>query len=332
MSRTLIGDELRDLINQRLTLNLLIQGSAQHAFLTSHYLVRDELNAIDSALLPLYDKLALAGFVQYWCDYVIVAGWPPRFWRRAARKKRHPFYHHPLLSRHGGMLAQSARQRAVERCREKGVTRIFGLHSLQLTWLVGRIRVKERGHLPALIELAKRTTQMVWGISPEQLDGAITRQVAFGELSWPKTYTAMMQRVGAAGFGGVLRDGEKLKVVAKAWVWPLLSHELVKGTVELICMHGLSGWDDATYAAVMKAADRIEHEPWMLQAGSELWRRLLPLLPDDRPLAQVIMHLARLPAQSLESLMLAVIEQPDWAKEMLAALGAGDDEELTDFE
>src|SRR4051812_18395372 len=103
--------ELRDEINKRLTLNLLIQGSAQHAFLTSHYLVRDELNAIDRALLPLYDKIALAGFVQYWADYVIVAGWPGRFWKKAQTRRRHPFYHHALLSRHGGMLAAAARER-----------------------------------------------------------------------------------------------------------------------------------------------------------------------------------------------------------------------------
>ena len=49
------SDYLRDEINKRLTLNLLIQGSAQHAFLTSHYLVRDELTALDSDLLRLYE-------------------------------------------------------------------------------------------------------------------------------------------------------------------------------------------------------------------------------------------------------------------------------------
>jgi hypothetical protein len=147
-------------------------------------------------------------------------------------------------------------------------------------------------------------------------------QVAFGDLTWPKTFAAIMLRAGVAGFGGVLRYGERLGVCANAFVWPLLSHELVKGTVELICMHGLNEWDDETYATVMMAADKIEHEPWMLQAGAELWRRLLPLLPDDRPVAQIIMHMARLPAKSLEALMLAVVEKPEWARELIAAMGA----------
>jgi len=36
------------------------------------------------------------------------------------------------------------------------------------------------------------------------------------------------------------------------------------------------------------------------------------------------MHLARLPARSLETLILAVLEQPDWARELLVGLGGPD--------
>ena len=50
------------------------------------------------------------------------------------------------------------------------------------------------------------------------------------------------------------------------------------------------------------------------------------MLPKGRPLAELLMHLARLPARSLETLMLAVIEQPPWARELLAGLGASDAE------
>ena len=39
-----------------------------------------------------------------------------------------------------------------------------------------------------------------------------------------------------------------------------------------------------------------------------------------RPVAEMLMHLARLPAKSLESLMLAVIEQPQWDVPLLAEL------------
>src|SRR3954449_3975067 len=98
-------DDLAAQINKRLTLNLLIQGSAQHAFLTSHYLVRDELAQLDPLLLDLYDKFAIAGFIQYWCGMsVLIQGRPEKFWDRI-RQPDHPFANHPFLVRHGAALA-----------------------------------------------------------------------------------------------------------------------------------------------------------------------------------------------------------------------------------
>lgn len=321
------AEYLLEEINKRLTLNLLIQGSAQHAFLTSHHLVRDELAAIDPNLPLLYDQIALAGFVQYWCgETVLMLGWPDRFWRRASCP-RHPFCRHLLLSRHGLRLALAAKKRAYERCRAKRVSRIPVLFSLQLLQRLYQTKFKEHAHKEALVDLAKRTTREVWGIPYERLDGELTTSVAFGKSRTPTTFSAIILRTGAIGYGGVLGEDSAFRVVGKAWVWPILSHELVKGTVELICMHGLNQLDSATYDVVLKAADRIEHEPWMLQAGSELWRQLLSLLPRDRPVSEVVMHMAHLPARALERLMFAVVEDRDWARELLAGLGRGQDEQ-----
>src|SRR6187397_1999 len=97
---------LRAEVNKRLTLNWLIQGAAEHAGMTIHHLVRDELVAIDPRLIDLYDQFALISRLQYWSsEFILRLGWPPRFWRRAATDPRHPFYRHLLLSRYGGMLA-----------------------------------------------------------------------------------------------------------------------------------------------------------------------------------------------------------------------------------
>ena len=131
-------------------------------------------------------------------------------------------------------------------------------------------------------------------------------------------------RAAIVGLGGVVRHGNSLSVVGRGTNWQLLTKELVKGTAELICMHGLNNLTDETYREVMEAADRIEWEPWMLQTGGELWRRLLTLMPDARPVAEVLMYIARLPAKSLESLMMEVIERPGRARELLAALGVED--------
>lgn len=313
---------LRDEINKRFTLNWLIQGAAQHAGMTLHHLIRDEINAIDPRLLRLYDQFALINLLQYWqLEGALLLGRPRRFWKRASTKKRHPFFNHAVLSRHGGTLAAAGRQRALDRCKEKGLTRLPIAFSVQTSWVIFRISALETRHQKALINLAKQAAAMVWGISSERFEASLTSDVAFGSLSTPKTMTGWILRAGAVGYGGVLLKNDALTVVGKGANWYLLTKELVKGTAELICMHGLNDLDDTTYERVMSATDRIDFEPWMLQTGGELWRRLLAVAPDGRPMAEVLMHMARLPAQSLESLMLAVLERPDWARDLLRGLG-----------
>jgi hypothetical protein len=319
--------ELRQEINKRLTLNWLIQGAAQHAGMTLQHLVRDELDVIHPKLVRWYDQYALVNLIQYWrFEAVMLLGWPPRFWRRAATNPRHPFFGHPVLARHGGMLAAAARQRATERCKEKGLTRIPVLFGFQVLYVMCQLGSIEAKHSQKLIELAKKVASQVWGIPPSRLNAELTTNVAFGNLSRPQSLRGRLLRGMTVGYGGVLRHNGALEVVARGANWYLLAKELVKGTAELICLHGLNKLSDETYQRVMHHTDRIEFEPWMLQTGGELWRRLLAVLPSDRPLAEMLMHMARLPARALESLMLAVIEQPDWARELLAGLGASNAE------
>lgn len=321
--------ELRDEINKRLTLNWLIQGAAQHAGMTFHHLVRDELDAMHPKLLRLYDQYALINLLQYWrFEAVLLLGWPPRFWRRAASQPSHPFFGHPLLSRFAETLAAAAKQRAVERSKEKGLARLPVLFAFQVAYVIGRIQTIEASRSQELVALAKKATTMVWGIPTDRLNAALTRSVAFGNLTRPRTLRGHILRACAVGYGGVMRRDDSLEVVARATNWYLLAKELVKGTAELICLHGLNGLGYERYRHVVRHADRIEFEPWMLQTGGELWRRLLAVLPDRRPLADMLMHLARLPGGELQSLMSAVIEQPQRARELLTGLGKPDSEPI----
>lgn len=318
---------LRDEINKRFTLNWLIQGAAQHAGMTFHHLVRDELDALDRRLIRLYDQYALINLLQYWnVEGVLFLGWPPLFWKRAGSKPSHPFFGHPLLARFGGMLAASGKQRAIERCKEKGVTRIPILFSFQTAFLSGRLRALESTHRLRLIELAKTSASTIWGIPADRLGGELCKPVPFGTPIRARNRQAAMLRTCTTGLGGVFQAGDSLQVVGMGTNWQLLTKELVKGTAELICLHGLNHLNDEMYLLVVDAADHIEYEPWMLQTGGELWRRLLAVVPDHQPIAEILMHIARLPPDSLHSLIEAVIEKPEWAKEILASFG---DEEAT---
>lgn len=313
---------LRDEINKRFTLNWLIQGAAQHAGMTFHHLVRDELDALDPRLVRLYDQYALVNLLQYWnMDAVLLLGWPPRFWKRARSKRSHPFFGHPLLSKFGGMLAASGRQRAIERCKEKGVTRIPFLFAFQALFRKSRLQILESPHRLRLIELAKQSASTIWGIPANRLNADLSKPVEFGTPIRIRNHQAVVFYRCMVGLGGVVHGEDSLQVVAMATNWQLLTKELVKGTAELICLHGLNNLSEDTYLNVVDAADHIEYEPWMLQTGGELWRRLLAVVPDHQPIAEILMHIARLPPDSLHSLIEAVIEKPEWAKEILASFG-----------
>jgi len=83
----------------------------------------------------------------------------------------------------------------------------------------------------------------------------------------------------------------------------------------------LNELDDETYEAVTDEADQLEYETWMLQAGSALWRRLLAVTPEPCDLPRLLMHVSRLEPEQLEHLMITVIERPDYARDLLTALG-----------
>jgi hypothetical protein len=306
-------------IQKRHTLNWLIQGAAQHAGMTFHHLVRDELGAIEPKLLRLYDQFALINLLQYWQPEVkLLLGSPKQFWKAASSTRTHPFFGHPLLSRYGGMLAEESRKRGLARCKEKGMTRLPVVFSFQTMWVVERLRWLEKPHRRRLVELGKATASMVWGIPRERFEAELASKITLPPEALPaRNLTGEVFRSGIVGLGGVTqRDGE-LRVMAKATNWQLLAKELVKGTAELICLHGLNSLDEFTYRKVIAVTDQLDLEPWMLQSGGELWRRLLETIADGS-IAKVLMQLARMPAGTLEPLLARVIEQREDARQLLA--------------
>ena len=306
--------ELLPYVNKRLTLNLLIQGAAAHTFITAHHLVRDELDALQPGLTELYDRAVVSMHLNYWIgDVGLTFGPPWRFWG-AIHRETHPFHRHALLVAHGGMLSRESKAYLVARARDKRVISTPGPHYGQsILFFMGLMRA-ENDIKAELAPLATRAAATMWGIEEDRLDGQLSRDATFGRIRQPRTNRGVMLRAGAIGWGGVqLRHGQFV-VVAKSWFWPLLSHELTKGICELICLHGLCELSKKDYAAVVGYADHIEYEIPMLQAGAELWRRFLAVIPAGQQLPHALMHIARLEPEPLEQLMMNVIEAPDKAR------------------
>ena len=316
-------ESLQKEVHKRFTLNWLIQGAAQHASMTFHHLVRDEMNAIEPRLLRLNDQFALVMLLQYWRGLAVIAhGRPRRFWKQAASKRSHPFFGHALFSRYGGMLAEAGRIRALERCKEKGVVGWPVVFSFQAIVAFHRLRRLESSHRLGLVQLARKCASSVWGIPVERMGGELVDRINPGEIFPTRNFQDAVMKDGMIGHGGVVWRGDQLTVVAHALVWQVLTHELVKGTAELVCLHGLNQLSDDTYRRVLKATDRLDLEPWMLQSGGELWRRLLEAIPGETTVARVLMHLASLPAGDLEDVMAGVIEGKEGALGRLA-VGCG---------
>lgn len=114
-------------------------------------------------------------------------------------------------------------------------------------------------------------------------------------------------------------DGSPL-IVARAIMFPILLQELSKGVMELISHHGLADLDPETTQTVLKYADRVDDEAYLIQVGPELWRRFIRLLPNDAVKARVMTALALQDPDKLEEIVATVIEKPEEAKQIIADL------------
>lgn len=315
-----VDGELLAEINKRLTLNLLIQGAATHTFLTAHYLVSDELHEIHPRLVRLYDRIAVAVLLNYWHgDMVLITGRSGRFWRRI-RRPDHPFARHPLLVEHGPELAAATRRAAEQRAWSKQIVALPGVSCAHSLGLLAQTLYHERRHKRRLEGLARRATSEIWGIPPDRLKAELTRPAPYGNFLQRRTVASAMIQSAAVGFSSVVREGSRLRVAAQAIIWPLLVHELVKGTAELVCLHGLNGLDDETYVSVVRQADKLEEEGWLMQAGAELWRRLLAVLPAGASLPRTLMNVALLPPHALDDVMRTVAADPMAARSLIGSL------------
>ncbi len=119
--------------------------------------------------------------------------------------------------------------------------------------------------------------------------------------------------------GGVVEltfDGGELSIIARATEFPLLIHELAKGALEALALHGLPK-EDAYRARVLNAADRANYEPWDLRIGKGLWRVLNDHLPSD-PLkrSRALKAIFELPADIFNK---AITELVDGRPELIQA-------------
>lgn len=271
-----------------------------HTFITAHHLVKEELEDLRPGLTKLYDRMAVSLALNYFIgDVILFYGIPSRFWSQIDRVS-HPLHGHKVLTKHGYELWLESKNFLVRRAWKKGVFPIPFIHGIQMLYLVMRARLIDRKNSQDLAQIAVLATSRMWGIDEKLLEGKITTDVNIGPVPPAKTAVGRLTQAGAVGYSAVRHVDGRFKVVAKAWCWPLLVHELTKGVVELLSLHGLNSLSETGYRNVLDQTDQIEQEVWALQAGSEFWRRLLKSLPKGQEHSLSIMQLFRLPPRQFE--------------------------------
>lgn len=177
----------------------------------------------------------------------------------------------------------------------------------------------EADHLKALEQLAIVTCHRIYDIPETLLHAEITSSPKWGDIRTPETRRGKIVMPLMVGWGGVRREDDRLVVQAKATAWPLLLHELIKGTVELISLHGLGELDDAEYSLIMDHTEHVEYEFPMIQIGRHVFKKFLAVRPRSITLAESIMHVAAFEPLVLEQFMFDLFESPNRATDKLLA-------------
>lgn len=110
-------------------------------------------------------------------------------------------------------------------------------------------------------------------------------------------------------------DGDVPVIEAKAFSFPILVHEMVKGVIELLAVPGLPK-DKELALTVLEECDYVKAEPWDCRLGPEFWTAFYSLIDiDDYPIKKLIIRdVFKLPAEDFNQFMYNVLSFPDKAK------------------
>jgi len=137
--------------------------------------------------------------------------------------------------------------------------------------------VMKRRMINALIQGASMKTNHMFNLVNDELmelnptlSGKYKKLMASADYSYFKNLAPASGNHTAGGVCNIESDGEKPKIIAEALTFPVLIHELVKGIMELISLHGFTE-DDQLNEFVMSQADFTGAEPSDMRMGPALW-------------------------------------------------------------
>lgn len=103
-------------------------------------------------------------------------------------------------------------------------------------------------------------------------------------------------------------DSGKIVINAEAVIFPVLIHEIVKGLMEAISLHGFTE-DEKLNEYVVSQADFLGAEAWDLRIGPALWERFMNCIPvKDNDIKHHVFHsLVKLPVNKFNETMREIL-------------------------
>lgn len=121
-----------------------------------------------------------------------------------------------------------------------------------------------------------------------------------------------------------VEEGDEIPVVvAKAWIFPLLVHELIKGTLELSAINWADGHlDFDEQKEVIEKADTPEGEIWGMRLGPGMWEKFIDCIgTENYDIKQwLFRELTKLPANEFHSFMKEILSGSQKCKEVVKKL------------
>jgi hypothetical protein len=197
-------------------------------------------------------------------------------------------------------------------------------------------RVKKRRQINAMIQGMSAKGHYMFHladkelnkISPELIDlyGSVASIGDFGYWTVPdevtKQFHQMESTSGAKG-GEVTLDlsGQLPKIIARGKNFSILVHEIIKGVMELISLHGLPS-DREQSKEVLKQADYFGGEGQDLRYGPKLWEKFIDSMEDDdiQLKSYIYERVVKLPHKQFNELMSEIIKGSDKSKQWIKSI------------
>ncbi len=202
----------------------------------------------------------------------------------------------------------------------------------------------KRRMINSIIQGASKKGHYMFHLVPERLQQITGNQnilniygtlMSINDLTYWQISDELIKGLGGSAAGkesaeGPEEEGGPGKVIARGINFPVLVHELIKGTLELFALQGKPE-DGANFEDVESSEDTLEKEMWDLRLGPAIWDRVRSQFPEEIVLDEnkvelqnyLLTEIFKLPAKKFLVFMKEVLSGSDKGKRMMNELMDG---------